>query len=71
MYSAQLKLRANSFFLRTGGRPAMFRYFHVLAPVLGDDSGFGAMDNSVADAILEPLLDQDPDICMFKCKSIK
>lgn len=47
---------------RTGGRPAMFRYFHVMAPVLGDNSGFGDMDNSVADAILQPLLDQDPDM---------
>ncbi|XP_030005672.1 uncharacterized protein LOC115429965 isoform X2 [Sphaeramia orbicularis] len=47
---------------RSGGRPAMFRYYHVLAPVLGDIAGFAEMDNSVADAILQPLLDQDPDV---------
>uniref|UniRef100_A0A1A8H6R9 Myb-like domain-containing protein n=1 Tax=Nothobranchius korthausae TaxID=1143690 RepID=A0A1A8H6R9_9TELE len=45
---------------RNGGRPAVFRYFNLLAPVLGDDSGIADADVSAAEATLEPILDADP-----------
>uniref|UniRef100_A0A1A7X1R3 Myb-like domain-containing protein n=1 Tax=Iconisemion striatum TaxID=60296 RepID=A0A1A7X1R3_9TELE len=45
---------------RNGGRPAVFRYFNLLAPVLGDDSGFADADVSTAEATLDPILDADP-----------
>ncbi|KAM4569199.1 uncharacterized protein PAE49_008784 isoform 1-T1 [Odontesthes bonariensis] len=48
---------------RNGGRPAVFRYFNLLAPVLGDRSvaqSFATVDSTVADTNLEPLMDNDP-----------
>ncbi|XP_069556074.1 uncharacterized protein [Brachyistius frenatus] len=45
---------------RSGGRPTVFRYFLLLAPVLGDDSVFADRDSSAADATLQPLMDSDP-----------
>lgn len=38
----------------------MFRYFNLLAPVLGDDSIFTDVDTSAADA---PLMDSEPVLC--------
>ncbi|XP_044041382.1 uncharacterized protein zgc:113263 isoform X2 [Siniperca chuatsi] len=46
---------------RSGGRPAVFRYFHLLAPVLGD-SMYANVDSTAADATLQPLMDKDPDM---------
>ncbi|XP_068449254.1 uncharacterized protein [Clinocottus analis] len=46
---------------RSGGRPTVFRYFHLLAPVLGD-SVYPEMDSAAADATSLPLLDNDPDM---------
>ncbi|XP_024145601.1 uncharacterized protein zgc:113263 isoform X1 [Oryzias melastigma] len=42
---------------RNGGRPSVFRYFNLLAPVLGDNSVFPDVDTSAADA---PLMDSEP-----------
>ncbi|XP_034434543.1 uncharacterized protein zgc:113263 isoform X1 [Hippoglossus hippoglossus] len=47
---------------RSGGRPAAFRYFHLLAPVLGDNTVVPDMDSSAADATLQPFMDKDPDL---------
>ncbi|XP_071358596.1 uncharacterized protein [Trachinotus anak] len=47
---------------RSGGRPAVFRYFHLLAPVLGDDSVYADVDSAAADAALQPFMDKDPDL---------
>ncbi|XP_047191851.1 uncharacterized protein zgc:113263 isoform X3 [Scophthalmus maximus] len=47
---------------RSGGRPAAFRYFHLLAPVLGDDSVHADVDSTAADATLQPFMDKDPDL---------
>ncbi|XP_040886126.1 uncharacterized protein zgc:113263 isoform X2 [Toxotes jaculatrix] len=47
---------------RSGGRPAMFRYFHRLAPVLGDNSLFADVDSTAADATSQPFMDKDPDL---------
>lgn len=44
----------------------MFRYFHLLAPVLGDDSVGTDVDTTLADTTLQPLMDKDPEICRFK-----
>ncbi|XP_015245822.1 PREDICTED: uncharacterized protein LOC107094608 isoform X1 [Cyprinodon variegatus] len=44
---------------RNGGRPTVFRYFNLLAPVLGDDLAFSSVDGSTADT-LGPLTDHDP-----------
>ncbi|KAM7378208.1 hypothetical protein PAMA_013214 [Pampus argenteus] len=38
---------------RSGGRPAAFRYFHLLAPVLGDNSVFADVDGTAADTTLD------------------
>ncbi|XP_034381657.1 uncharacterized protein LOC117725905 isoform X2 [Cyclopterus lumpus] len=46
---------------RSGARPTVFRYFHLLAPVLGDDSVHPEVDGAAADATLQPLMDNDPD----------
>lgn len=48
----------------------MFRYFHLLAPVLGDDSVFAEVDSSAPDVTLQPFMDKDPDMCRFKCNQI-
>lgn len=53
-------------FPRNGGQPAAFRYFNLLAPVLGDDLMFTDADSSAADATLEHILDADPALCRFK-----
>ncbi|XP_017270412.1 uncharacterized protein zgc:113263 [Kryptolebias marmoratus] len=45
---------------RNGGRPTVFRYFNLLAPVLGDDLVFTDADISAADATLEHMMDTDP-----------
>ncbi|XP_042367628.1 uncharacterized protein zgc:113263 isoform X2 [Plectropomus leopardus] len=47
---------------RSGGRPAAFRYFHLLAPVLGDDSMYADVDSTAADTTLQPFMDKDPDM---------
>ncbi|XP_038594975.1 uncharacterized protein zgc:113263 [Micropterus salmoides] len=47
---------------RNGGRPTVFRYFHLLAPVLGDDSVHAEVHSIAADVPLQPLMDKDPDI---------
>lgn len=45
----------------------MFRYFHLLAPVLGDNSVYADVDSTAAaDATVQPLMDNDPDMCRFK-----
>ncbi|KAM6895684.1 uncharacterized protein FYW49_019554 [Xenentodon cancila] len=44
---------------RNGGRPSVFRYFNLLAPVLGDNSVLADVDNTAADAPLDPLMDSD------------
>ncbi|XP_041833750.1 uncharacterized protein zgc:113263 isoform X2 [Melanotaenia boesemani] len=45
---------------RNGGRPAVFRYFNLLAPVLGDHAMLADVDSTVADANVEPFMDSDP-----------
>ncbi|XP_037317790.2 uncharacterized protein zgc:113263 isoform X1 [Pungitius pungitius] len=47
---------------RSGARPAVFRYFHLLAPVLGDESVCPEVDGAAADATLLPLMDKDADM---------
>ncbi|XP_041820105.1 uncharacterized protein zgc:113263 isoform X2 [Chelmon rostratus] len=47
---------------RSGGRPAAFRYFDLLAPVLGDNSVYADVDSTAADATLQPIMDEDPDM---------
>ncbi|XP_067437306.1 uncharacterized protein zgc:113263 isoform X3 [Thunnus thynnus] len=47
---------------RSGGRPAVFRYFDLLAPVLGDNSVFADVDGTAADATLQTLMDKDPNM---------
>ncbi|KAF3705093.1 Zinc finger and SCAN domain-containing protein 29 Zinc finger protein 690 [Channa argus] len=47
---------------RSGGRPAVFRYYHLLAPVLGDNSVSADVDSTPADASLQPLMDKDTDL---------
>ncbi|XP_030576045.1 uncharacterized protein LOC115773444 isoform X2 [Archocentrus centrarchus] len=43
---------------RNGGRPTAFRYFNLLAPVLGDESMFADVDST--DATLHPSMDSGP-----------
>lgn len=50
-------------FPRNGGRPTAFRYFNLLAPVLGDESMFAPVDST--DATLQPLMDNEPVLCGF------
>ncbi|CAN9508453.1 unnamed protein product [Ophioblennius macclurei] len=46
---------------RNGGRSSAYRYFTLLAPVLGDDTIFtDILDATAVDANLPPLLDEDP-----------
>lgn len=66
-------IRTSCFFLlsefvfsRNGGRPTAFRYFNLLAPVLGDDLMFTDADSSAADTTLDQIMDADPSICRFK-----
>ncbi|XP_051248459.1 uncharacterized protein zgc:113263 isoform X2 [Dicentrarchus labrax] len=47
---------------RNGGRPVAFRYFHLLAPVLGDNSVYVDVDSIAANATEQPLMDKDPDM---------
>ncbi|XP_029019444.1 uncharacterized protein zgc:113263 [Betta splendens] len=47
---------------RSGGRPGVFRYYHLLAPVLGDASMSADVDSSAADVSLQPLTDEDLDL---------
>ncbi|XP_056223663.1 uncharacterized protein zgc:113263 isoform X1 [Seriola aureovittata] len=47
---------------RSGGRPTVFRYFHLLAPVLGDDSLFADVDSAAVDATLQSFMDKDADL---------
>ncbi|XP_020494456.1 uncharacterized protein zgc:113263 isoform X1 [Labrus bergylta] len=47
---------------RRSGRPVTFRYFHLLAPVLGDDSVLAGRDNTAADSNSQPVMDKDPDM---------
>lgn len=44
----------------------MFRYYHLLAPVLGgDDSLYADVDASATDATLQSLMEEDPELCKF------
>ncbi|XP_028256520.1 uncharacterized protein LOC114432607 isoform X2 [Parambassis ranga] len=46
---------------RNGERRAVFRYFNLLAPVLGNDTVFAEVDSTpAADATLLPIMDNDP-----------
>lgn len=45
----------------------MFRYYHLLAPVLGDNSVCADVDSTAADATLQPLIDEDSGLC--RCKN--
>ncbi|XP_008398981.1 uncharacterized protein LOC103459291 [Poecilia reticulata] len=45
---------------RNGGRPAVFRYFNLLAPVLGNELAFVDVDVSTTDTAVESLMDHDP-----------
>ncbi|XP_033989543.1 uncharacterized protein zgc:113263 isoform X1 [Trematomus bernacchii] len=47
---------------RSGARTTVFRYFHLLAPVLGDDSVNADVDSTAADTTLQPLTDNDSDM---------
>ncbi|XP_027128087.1 uncharacterized protein zgc:113263 isoform X1 [Larimichthys crocea] len=47
---------------RSGGRPAAYRYFHLLAPVLGDNSVYADVDSIAADTTLQPFMDKDSDL---------
>lgn len=47
---------------RSGIRRAAFRYFHLLAPVLGDESVYADVDSTAADTSLQPLMDKDTDM---------
>ncbi|XP_034019841.1 uncharacterized protein zgc:113263 [Thalassophryne amazonica] len=47
---------------RSGGRPAAFRYFHLLAPVLSDLSLYADVENFSTDSSLQPLMDNDIDM---------
>lgn len=50
---------------RSGGRPAVFRYYNLLAPVLGGGSVCADVDSTADDATLHPLIDKDSDMCRF------
>lgn len=50
-------------FPRNGGRPTAFRYFNLLAPVLGDESVFAEVEST--DATIQPLMDSEPVLCRF------
>lgn len=45
----------------------MFRYFNLLAPVLGNELVFVDVDGSASDTAVEPLMDHDPAMCTYKC----
>ncbi|XP_028306642.1 uncharacterized protein LOC114465680 [Gouania willdenowi] len=45
---------------KTGGRPATYRYFTLLAPVLGDESSVVEAENTLTNASIEPILDEEP-----------
>lgn len=45
------------------GRPVSFRYYNLLAPVLGDAFEYADEDASPADAALQPFLEKGPDMC--------
>ncbi|TNM91308.1 hypothetical protein fugu_019688 [Takifugu bimaculatus] len=47
---------------RRTGRPVSFRYFNLLAPVLGDTSEYVDEDGSPADAASQPLVEKGPDV---------
>ncbi|XP_054480641.1 uncharacterized protein zgc:113263 [Anoplopoma fimbria] len=47
---------------RSGGRQTVFRYFHLLAPVLGDDSVCPEVDSAATDATLQTLMDKESDM---------
>nr|XP_020455352.1 uncharacterized protein LOC109959929 isoform X2 [Monopterus albus] len=47
---------------RSGGRPAVFRYFPLLAPVLGDDSVYADVDSTAPDAAFQALMEKDSDL---------
>nr|XP_046235057.1 uncharacterized protein zgc:113263 isoform X4 [Scatophagus argus] len=46
---------------RRSGRPSVFRYFDLLAPVLGDNSAYADVDSITVDSTVQPLMDKDPD----------
>ncbi|XP_059181672.1 uncharacterized protein zgc:113263 isoform X2 [Centropristis striata] len=47
---------------RNGGRVTVFRYFNLLAPVLGEDFMYADVDTTAADTALQPIMDKDPDM---------
>lgn len=55
---------------RSGGRPAVFRYYNLLAPVLGDGSVCANVDSTADNATLQPLIDKDCDMCRLKTTKI-
>ncbi|KAA8580146.1 hypothetical protein FQN60_005681 [Etheostoma spectabile] len=55
---------------RRGGRPTVFRYFTLLAPVLGD-SVYADVESTASDTASQTLMDlKDPDMCRFKYEQI-
>ncbi|XP_016889666.1 uncharacterized protein LOC103382810 isoform X3 [Cynoglossus semilaevis] len=58
----RLKKTYRRYCRKGGGRPSMFQYFHLLAPVLGDDVVFQNVDGTDAEATLQPFMDQDSDL---------
>ncbi|XP_026216895.1 TIN2_N and Myb_DNA-bind_4 domain-containing protein isoform X2 [Anabas testudineus] len=46
---------------RSGGRPAVFRYYNLLAPVLGDGPVCTDMNSTADETTLQPLIDKDSD----------
>lgn len=53
-------------FFSRSGRPTAFRYFDLLAPVLGDKSRYSDVDSGPADVTMQPLMDNEPDMCRLK-----
>lgn len=47
---------------RRSGRPVSFRYYNLLAPVLGDSSEYADEDASPADAAPQPFAEKAPDM---------
>lgn len=48
----------------------MFRYFNVLAPVLGDNCVYADVGSAPGDATWQPFMDKDPDMCRLKYNQV-
>lgn len=46
-----------------GGRPVSFRYYSLLAPLLGDAPDYADEDASPGDTALQPSVEKAPDMC--------